>query len=295
VPVGSVGDEQLRLALDHVPAYVFIKDGQGRYLYANRALLERFGRSEDELPGLTDAELFSPATVERFREVDLRVLAGEHTQGEVVVDGLDGTRRVYWEVKTPLQEPDGGTAGPRILGISTDITAYKDLEEQLSRAAMLDQLTDLPNRRRFLERLEEALVRSDRTRSHGCLLFLDVDAFKQVNDTHGHLAGDRLLVQVATRLQGLVRRADHVARLGGDEFVVLAEDLGADEQDARDGARLIADKVRRGLSGTYDLGDALHAVRVSVGSTLFLGLLRSVDEVLSSADARMYADKRATP
>ncbi len=293
MPVGSVGDAQLRLALDHVPAYVFIKDGEGRYLYANRALLERFGRTEEELPGVSDAELFAETTVHRMREVDRQVLAGEQTQGEVVVDALDGTRRIYWEVKTPLQPPDGGTTGPRILGISTDITAYKQLEEQLSRAAMVDQLTNLPNRRRFLERLEEALVRSDRTRSYGCLLFLDVDGFKDVNDTHGHLAGDRLLVQVATRLRGLVRRADHVARLGGDEFVVLAEDLGEDEADAHVRARRVADKVRRGVAGIYDLGDVQHAVRVSVGGTLFLGLERSIDEVLSAADARMYEDKRA--
>ncbi|MFU8841399.1 MAG: diguanylate cyclase domain-containing protein [Nitriliruptoraceae bacterium] len=292
MPVGSVGDAQLRLALDHVPAYVFIKDGEGRYLYANRALLERFDRTEEELPGVTDAELFSEATVRRLQEVDRRVLAGEHTQGEVVVDALDGTRRVYWEVKTPLQAPDGGTTGPRILGISTDITAYKQLEEQLSRAAMVDPLTDLPNRRRFLERLEEALVRSDRTRSYGCLLFLDVDGFKGVNDTHGHLAGDRLLVQVATRIRGLVRRADHVARLGGDEFVVLSEDLGEEEPDAHVRAGRIADKLRRGVAGTYDLGDVHQAVRVSVGAALFRGLERSIDEVLSAADARMYEDKR---
>lgn len=291
---GDVGDRELRLALDHVPAYVYIKDAEGRYLYANRATLELFRRTAGDLPELHDRDIFSDETVHVLREVDRRVLAGERTQEELVTHTRSGERRVYLEVKSPMQpSQNDDTAEPRILGISTDVTDYKQLEEQLELAASTDHLTGLPNRRRLLERLELALVRSDRTRRYGCVVFLDVDGLKEVNDIYGHLAGDRLLVEVANRLRDRVRRSDHVARLGGDEFVVLAEDLGLEEQDARVRADLLVGVLRATVEGAYDLGDVEHRGSASLGCTLFLGLDRSVDEVLSAADTAMYAAKRA--
>ncbi len=288
-----IGGEELRLALDHVPAYVSIKDEDGRYRYANRLALDLLACTEDELGDLRDEDRFTADTIERLREIEHRVLDGGQVRDEVVVESLDGSRRVYWQVMTPLAHQDGQDSRTWVLGIATDITGYKDLEQQLSRAALVDQLTDLPNRRRFLERLEEALIRSDRTRSHGCVLFLDVDGLKIVNDRYGHVVGDRLLTSVGQRLRSLLRRNDTVARLGGDEFVVLAEDLGTEEDAAEQAAAVVAGKVHRAVCTDYDLGGLRLTGTASVGMTLFLGMDRTIDEVLTDADARMYAAKRA--
>lgn len=288
-----IGGDELRLALDHVPAYVSIKDEDGRYRYANRLTLDLLACTEEALGSLRDEERFTAASVERLRDIERRVLDGGQAQEEVLVESLDGSSRVFWQVMTPIAYQDGQRPRTWTLGIATDITDHKDLEERLSRAALVDPLTDLPNRRRFLERLEEALIRSDRTRSHACVLFLDVDGLKVVNDRYGHAVGDRLLTGIAHRLRAILRRNDTVARLGGDEFVVLAEDLGMDEAAALEAAEVVVRKVERTVCTDYDLGELRLTGAASVGMTLFLGLERSADAVLSDADARMYAAKRS--
>jgi PAS domain S-box-containing protein len=140
--------QRLRLALDHVPSHVFIKDRQSRYRYANRASLELFGVSAAELPGSEDANILSPETARRLRAIDERVLAGEQTSEEVEVLLPGGGRRVYLEVKTPLREEGAGQEISGLLGISTDITERKEREERLHRSEQrfqrMFQLTPVP-------------------------------------------------------------------------------------------------------------------------------------------------------
>jgi diguanylate cyclase (GGDEF)-like protein len=134
----------------------------------------------------------------------------------------------------------------------SDITEHKKAEEQIHQLAFYDPLTQLPNRRLFHDRLEQALVASARSR-HGRALFLDLDGFKGLNDTHGHVMGDELLVEVARRLVACLRESDTVARLGGDEFVVILENLDEEERDAESHAGRVAEKLREEPARPYRL------------------------------------------
>jgi len=172
--------------------------------------------------------------------------------------------------------------------------AYRTLyqQQELRNLAYQDALTELPNRRQFLDRLKHAVAASKRHGSHGAVLFLDLNKFKQLNDTHGHEVGDQLLVAVARRLQQATRETDTVARLGGDEFVVLLEDLGPDQARAADYAAQVGDKIHQALAGAYLLGAIRHQCSASIGISLFIGSQADPDDILKAADAAMYEKKR---
>jgi diguanylate cyclase (GGDEF)-like protein/PAS domain S-box-containing protein len=174
-----------------------------------------------------------------------------------------------------------------------DITERKRLEKALRLLAFHDPLTRLPNRRLLLDRLEQAMHASKRQNSHVAVLFLDLDKFKVLNDSHGHDAGDQLLIEVAQRLRRLVREADSVARLGGDEFVVLLEGLGEDSEQAAAYANSIAEKIRAALSADYVLGDVHYRGSCSIGIKLFHGEDRDAEHILREADLAMYEEKRS--
>lgn len=285
--------EQLRFALDNVPAFIYIKDKEFRYVYANKYTLELFGCSEDDLLGKDDSSFFSSDTASRLREIDLQVLQGEKTEREVTTSSIGGSERIYWEVKTPITESRDPSIAIGILGISTDITKRKQLERKLEEAALFDELTSLANRRHFFNNFEQALLKSKRSEHYGAILFLDLDAFKQLNDTNGHSVGDQLLIQVAKRLKSAVREIDMVARLGGDEFVILLEDLSHEKDQAYSEAENIAKKAHTLLSQTYLFDKIEYKGSVSIGISLFLGDERSVEEIIIQADSRMYEEKRA--
>jgi diguanylate cyclase (GGDEF)-like protein/PAS domain S-box-containing protein len=164
----------------------------------------------------------------------------------------------------------------------------KRLHEDLMRSACYDELTGLPNRRLFFDRIRTAVARARRSQSRLGLLYVDVDDFKQVNDRHGHATGDALLREVAARLVECARQTDTVARLGGDEFVLLLEDLQAPEDADR-----CADKIRAALAQPVPTQCAALTIGVSVGIALFPEHADQVETLLMHADARMYAKKRA--
>ena len=130
----------------------------------------------------------------------------------------------------------------------TDITERKQMEDQVHQLAFYDTLTHLPNRRLLDDRLSQTMAASKRSACYGALMFLDLDNFKPLNDMHGHVVGDLLLIEAADRLEACVREMDTVARFGGDEFVVMISDLDADKSRIDAQARLIAEKIRVALS-----------------------------------------------
>jgi diguanylate cyclase (GGDEF)-like protein len=162
----------------------------------------------------------------------------------------------------------------------------KRSEVELARQALHDPLTELPNRALFLDRLSVALDRSRRTDTAVCLLFLDVDSFKEVNDTLGHAAGDRLLTVLADRFRGLLRPMDTVARYGGDEFTFLFEGLENEQE-----ALLIAERVTHSASRPLMLGETEISVAVSIGISMVTDPAISLDEAIRDADAAMYRAK----
>lgn len=181
----------------------------------------------------------------------------------------------------------------RMVGSMKNIDERKRSEAEIHRLAFYDALTSLPNRRLLIDRLQLTIAKKRRSQALGALMFLDMDRFKLLNDTHGHAMGDALLIQVATRLQTCLRAGDTVARLGGDEFVVLLDELTAEPDVALQKALDVANKILGALNQPYQLGTLIYPSTPSIGVTLFSGLDVTMDDVLKRADSAMYAAKAA--
>ena len=175
-----------------------------------------------------------------------------------------------------------------IVGILTDISERKETEASIKRMALEDSLTKLPNRAFFQSRLEEALINAERIGRHVGLMLLDLDNFKNVNDTLGHPVGDELLQQVSRRLFNCARVTDTVARLGGDEFAVVATNI-----EAVDGVIVLAQRILQSLAKPYVVkGQEIHS-GTSIGITVFPNDRGSPDELLRNADIALYRAKNA--
>jgi diguanylate cyclase (GGDEF)-like protein/PAS domain S-box-containing protein len=179
----------------------------------------------------------------------------------------------------------------KAIGTVQDITGRKQAEALIERQARFDALTELPNRRHLLERMEEGLARAKRHGNTGALMFLDLDHFKTINDSLGHQVGDQLLIEVASRLRDSVRREDLVARHGGDEFVVLLSEFSDDPELTASHAQRIADKIQSALCAPYLIsGHELH-ISPSLGISLFPTADEDVHDILKHADTAMYKAK----
>ncbi|MEI7590836.1 MAG: EAL domain-containing protein, partial [Deltaproteobacteria bacterium] len=183
----------------------------------------------------------------------------------------------------------------RQLNVATlaDLSKIKAASDEIKNLAFYDPLTQLPNRRLFHDRLNQAMVSGARSGQRGALLFLDLDHFKILNDTLGHDVGDLLLRQVAERLTICLREGDTTSRLGGDEFVVLLEDLGEQAIEATSQTKVVAEKILLSLNQPYQLGTHRYHSTVSIGATLFEGHKRGLEVLLKQADIAMYQSKSA--
>ncbi|WP_151669851.1 diguanylate cyclase domain-containing protein [Nitrincola schmidtii] len=187
-------------------------------------------------------------------------------------------------------------------GITREITKRKNMQDQIKQLAFYDTLTQLPNRRLLIDRINQASAASKRTGHHGALMFVDLDNFKPLNDVHGHHVGDLLLVEVAKRLKDCVREMDTVARFGGDEFVLLLGDLDTSFEKSVAYASSVAEKIRCRLSDIYQLkvkhndqAERLveHRCTASIGVYVFIDHKANPDEILKCADKAMYDAKAA--
>ncbi len=181
----------------------------------------------------------------------------------------------------------------QFIGLVHDISERRLSEDSIHRLAFYDELTGLPNRRLLMDRLQQALITSSRSSQHGALILLDLDHFKQINETLGLDAGDELLQQVGHRLQACVREEDTVAHLGGDEFMVMLEALGSEPQEAVFQAEAIAQKILLSLEQPYRLRGRTQLSTPSIGLVMFLENKDSTDNLLKMADAAMYQAKAA--
>jgi diguanylate cyclase (GGDEF)-like protein/PAS domain S-box-containing protein len=212
---------------------------------------------------------------------------------DLELQDVDDHGNLYWMSLSgePIFDARGVFTGYR--GVGRNITGRKRAEQEIERLAFFDVLTALPNRRLLMDRLQQALTASGRDRSSGALLFIDLDNFKDLNDTQGHETGDQLLKQVAVRLTECVREVDTVARLGGDEFVVMLERLSAEPVEAAAQAEGVGRKILMALNQPYSLAGLQHHSTPSIGITRFHDQQMGMDELLKQADVAMYQAKAA--
>jgi diguanylate cyclase (GGDEF)-like protein/PAS domain S-box-containing protein len=280
--------EALAQVIDTVPAMVTATDPEGRLLFVNAAQAEATGRSQADLVGQAATELFGEERGASSRELDAEVFArGEPLPGfEEVAHAPDGSRMQLLTMKAPLRDGQGRVIA--VLSTSIDITERKRAEERLLHLAQHDPLTALPNRAYLGERLRERCGRRRRLEDGFALHFLDLDRFKAINDALGHEMGDRLLVQVAKRLRGVMRDGDLLARLGGDEFAILQENVSG----AADAGHL-ASRVLGVFAKPFRIGHRSVSVVASVGTTLCPRDSTQAEELLRNADLAMYRAKRS--
>lgn len=271
---------------------ILITDADEVILRVNRACLDITGYEREELIGQTPRLFKSGRHDGGFYAAMWESLQRTGSwHGEVWNRRKSGEIYPEWLTITALK----GDAGQVTHYVATlhDISERKAAEEAILNLAFFDALTGLPNRRLLLDRLEHALVVSERSRRFGALLFIDLDHFKELNDTLGHAVGDLLLQEVARRLRGAVRDVDTVARLGGDEFVVMLEDLSGEAGDAEVRAADVGTKILGLLDQSYQLGEHGYDSTPSIGIVLFFGNKTGTDVLLSRADMAMYRAKQS--
>lgn len=287
------GEERLNTILNSVDALIYIKDTALRYQYVNSRVADLFGCSAEQVTGQTDSAFFDKVTVAKLRAHDLRVIEqGERVEEEEVNRSLDGRMtQSFLSVKLPLRDSAGRVYA--LCGISTDMTRRKQAEEAIHQLAFFDPLTGLPNRRLLQDRVQQLLISLPRLPQHAALMFLDVDNFKDINDTLGHDVGDELLRQIADRMRECVRAQDTLARQGGDEFVVMLVNLSTQPGEAARQAQQVAQKLLHRLGQRYQLSAQTCQTSVSIGVTLIDDSTETREELFKQADMAMYQAKAA--
>jgi len=268
---------------------ILATDAQGIITDANPVVARLFGYGEEEMPGLSIHLLLPPHFRKRHAELLHAFVAGEESQRRMSQRGdITGYRKdgSFFPLEASIAKFRNGDEWVLVATLH-DLTEVKRAEETLTWRATHDPLTGLPNRALIRERLHNALDRSQRQEGGIALLFVDLDDFKGVNDTHGHEAGDALLRVISERLIGLVRPGDTVGRLAGDEFVVLCEQV---EQPAS--VSSLAERINVALRLPVSHAGATLAVSASIGIAVGHGATHSADDLLRFADTAMYAVKQ---
>ena len=249
------------------------------------------GYAEDEIGSSPDEWLgrIHPDDLSRIRGLMEEHLSGKSASCECEYRLLDSNGEYRWMLGRGLALFDAAGVATRLSGSQTDITQRKIAESQLERNAFYDTLTNLPNRALFAERLDRTIKRGNRHPQQSfAVLFLDIDRFKKINDSLGHLTGDRLLVEASERFERCLRPGDTVARLGGDEFAILLDDLSGIED-----VHQVADRIHAELGAPFQLDGHEAFVTVSMGIALGQGQESGAEELLRSADTAMYRAKGA--
>ena len=279
--------ELLRMIVDNIPTMIFVKDAKDlRFVSMNRAGEELTGVKESEFVGKTDFDLFSKEQAEYFQGKDRQALIEE--KEIIVTDEListaNGDIRIVETKKLRLLAKDG--TPKYLLGISEDITDRREAERRLNHIAKHDYLTGLMNRHGLLMQFQEDWLEARAGTRSLTLLYIDLDGFKEINDTLGHSIGDELLKSVSYLLGQAAQEGSRVARVGGDEFIILLR-----ETHTSDEALALAEYIRKRCERSFHVEGHEIYISASIGVSAYPGPVGSYEELLRTADIAMYAAK----
>lgn len=282
-------EERFRNTLEHAPIGILVASLDGRFIEVNQSICDFLGYSREELLKLTIMDITHPDDKEKTRESVRKLLNGEI--GSYKLEKLyvrkDGSP-VWGQVTASLLRDSSG-APLNFIGQVEDISERKRHQEEIRRLAYYDALTELPNRRLQMNRLEHALVQAKRYGRSLAVMFLDLDRFKEVNDTLGHDVGDELLKVMAARLATCVRGGDTVSRQGGDEFVIVLPEI-AHQQDAV----LVAEKILKLLSDPVTIQGHELKITTSIGIAVYPDdCADDATSLMKKADIAMYRAKES--
>jgi diguanylate cyclase (GGDEF)-like protein/PAS domain S-box-containing protein len=266
---------------------IMVTDTNNHILLVNKAFTQTTGFSEQEAIGKTPELLKSGRHGHEFYQAMRRALEEKGAwEGEIWNRRKSGDIYPEWLHINVIPDESGKVR--YYAGVFSDITQHQELRAKLLHLAYYDVLTDLPNRQLFMDRLEQAIAHARRSGSEFSLLFIDLDRFKDINDTLGHRFGDQILVHAANRLKNVVRESDTVARLGGDEFTVLLPDTSRPEDIAE-----TAEKILAALSAPLALEGKTLFIAASIGVSRYPGDGADGESLLMNADAAMYRAKES--
>ena len=268
------------------PDPIFVLDLEGRFSFANKATADLFALETDSIIGQSTQELGFSFASDMHDSLEKVIADRSIYRGKFVHKFASGHGERFDYLLAPVLDEDESIEA--IVCIFRDVTEQALAEEKVWHSAYHDQLTGLPNRRLFLDRLEREVKHAKRSNQSLAVLFMDLDGFKEVNDSFGHEAGDRLLTDVAKRLTDCVREEDTVARLGGDEFLVIFSGL-----EQRKDAELVAQSIVDALAMPFAIARRSIYITVSIGISLYPEDATSPEALLKAADQAMYTTKRA--
>jgi diguanylate cyclase (GGDEF)-like protein/PAS domain S-box-containing protein len=279
-------EERYRKLFEQANDLVCVHDPEGNLTYVNTAAEQITGYSRERLLTMNIAELVAPEHLRVVRRTSQRQLSGDTdaTTYEADMVGTSG-RRVSLELSTTVVVEDGIPAGIQLIG--RDITSRKLAEERLRQQVLEDELTGLPNRTLFRERLEHGLALAKRERTQLALVLIDVDDFKTVNDRHSHRVGDELLKQIAMRLREIFSEPDTVARLGSDEFAVVLPAVTHGKAPS-----VIGEQLQGEIVAPFVVGDETIEISASIGIALYPQHAGDADAISQRAEFAMLASKR---
>ena len=290
-------DERFETIFEQAAVGIALVAPDGSLLKVNRKLCDILGLARFDLVARTFQAVTYPEDLESDLARVAQLLAGEIDTYQLEKRYLRGDGALVWANLTVSLVRHGDGRPHYFISFIEDISERKAYQQQISTLAFQHVLTELPNRRLFLDRLRYALVRSERSQQYGAILLLDLDHFKTLNDTQGHDVGDSFLQCIALRLRECVRAEDTVARLGGDEFMLILEGLGKDEASAASHAERLAEQIRLAIGLPFSFerknGARVFQTTASVGISLFHGDSVSLDDLLKQADLALYDAKAA--
>ncbi len=273
------------LVYQHSSEAMMVTDPKGVIITINPAFTVLTGYELQEVKGLTSSVLHSGKQSPAFYQEMWQALSQTgQWQGEIWNKRKNGEIFPEWLTINTIFNADG--SAHRRVALFSDITQHKATEALIWKQANFDSLTNLPNRQMFYDRLNQEIKKAHHSQLPLALLFLDLDHFKEVNDSLGHDMGDILLQQATQRLLDCVREGDTVARLGGDEFTIILGDL-----KERDAIERITKAILKSLSAPFNLNDQFAYVSVSIGVTLYPDDAQNADLLIKHADQAMYAAK----